>query len=363
MKKPLVIGLLLTLLFTNSSFAENPLPEEDFYISGAVKAAYINRGKEFSVASIGWWNPSTTPTPTTTEIVQYDLDRWTGGYEVEVGTAKLYPFGFSASFEQQLTSFKDIKHNLPGQFNAGTSDIYFTAMGFIDQGYSKCAEEGFVINLAMSGDSREGMCTLQYDFSYMAGRMHASYEFLNEDRFKVNAFIGPAYARFYQKYKISTFGYNSNDNSEASSYTDEKLTDNLFGASVGLAGNIKLYKNLSLNFKEMFEIFCRTSELHATQDLINVTTLSVDYLYDTLGENDSSVGITPHFLSRTELAYDITKDISISCYYDFDLWTGLSRVVNPIIQMNTTGHSNSVHISDEEQIVSHAIGAKVAYRF
>ena len=359
MKKLFIISLLLAVSVTGFSFAENPPLEDDFYVSGSVKATHISRGKDFSVASIGWWNTNTDVT-NTTEIVKYDLDKWTGGYEVEVGTTKLYPFGLTGSFEQQFTSFKDIKHNLPGQYDGVST--YYTVMGFIDQGYDKTANKGFITNLY--GDSANGMCTLQYDFTYMAGRMHASYEFMNNDRFTLNAFIGPAYARFYQKYKISTFGYNINDDSETTSYTDEKLTDNLFGASVGLAGNIKLYKKLSLNFKEMFELFCRTSQLRATQDFNNVLVLEgPDFFYETLGENDSDVGITPHFLSRTELVYDLTKDISISCYYDFDLWTGLSRVVNPIIEMNTASHADSVHISAEEQIVSHAIGAKAVYRF
>ena len=343
---------LLILIFLSSFVSAYTESEDLFRIEAKGAGVYVDRTKMFHFGNV-----SSYPTNEVHYLLKFDTDAWAGGYEIILGTKKLNSIYFEASFEQYGMSFKDVKTNLPSYDGVGE----LTLMGYIDNAYGT----GIAIAAGDGDENHTGTVTLKYELNHYSIRLNALRDILDDNKFALSLFAGPVYSRFSQYYGISTQGENMSGDG-CSSYTSEKLNDYLFGGNLGLKGGMRLFKNCRIDISETFDLFYYHSRLKARQDFNSCLIDDGIALADVDGSidmRDVYNGFVPHFASNIDITYDITKNVSISMFYQFDYWARLAHIVNPVVSGQLLSQNGSIHIAAEEDILSHAIGGSVSVRF
>lgn len=355
----------LSTLFSSGYAVENKTSatadtKDLFYVEAEGKGFYLDRSKKFGLIDVGNWTLGTIDS-----VIEFDPDAWMGGYKIAMGVAAKGSLYVEGSFEQ---SFASAAVKMDGLSAEATGNL--AVEGFIDDNYLPTAK-GFIVGAPLAGNSALSSFSLKYDFSYTSYRLNLAKKILDEKSHSIDLFAGPVYSRFTQHYRVSTVGtcpldfIAPADDTFTTSFTSERLIDNLYGGSLGLRGKIRLCREVSIYFDEMADLFYRNSTLKATQDISNATNMIIlaNSFNGTITKAERDEGLVPHFASKIGLRYDIRRNISLNLFYQFDMWSDLTRIENPRVTADTLTSSGPVHIADNEHIISNAIGGSLLFEF
>lgn len=371
--KTLPLVLLFFVVVGESAFADsNPealLKEWDrdqFHFGVKGKAVALDRSRNFQIANTGnWGNIVLRGVDGEEDPLNFRNEGWGGGYGVEALFPNSEGIRWEATFEQSFLSKEETKSSLPGR-GAGL----LTAMAFIDgQPHGTPLTFGFFVSAnPIAGQESPADATLKYDLIYHILSLDGVYRLLDTQQWGLDLFGGPAYASFLQDYQFVTMGTNSSTGGQATSKTDEGLSDHLFGGHLGVRGRAPLRKKFSLSFRQAFGFFARASRFEGAQDMLNVAgNAGGGVIFASLTERITvrkrDTGFVPRFASSISLNYDATRWMSVRLFYEFEAWLHLSRIQNGIITAHLRRLLNEPTTLEEEDVRFQMIGGELTLRF
>ena len=368
MLKVLAVTMRSTLLIilctfiahlTPIAYASSPQNEASFFY-GALrgKASFVDSSRVFQLGNTGNFT-----TGTIDSLIHMDTDKWGGGYEAVIGTSFFAPVTLEASFEQSFTSMSASKHNLPG---IGAQAV--SVMPFINNDFGT-TQFGFYLSQHPNvGQSASGDYTFKYSMDYYCIRLGLSAVAYATEMLSIDLIAGPVYANLTRRYKVLTKGTNpgvafGSATSITTSNTSEQLICDFWGGELGMKGTVHLTDKCTLSAKGTADLFVCNSKFEATQWISNGFNLDLGTFSTTLQVDDWHTNFVPHLTSNVNLTYDVTNDLAISLYYQFDTWLEMPYISNPRVTGNLTSSSGRSSIKTGERIFSHVIGGSLILEF
>lgn len=342
---------------------------ERFYVEAKGQGIYFDRSRNFKIANTGEWGAIVLNGLSGRESpLSFNRDQWGGGYEI-LATLPGKRCDWELLFGQAFAKNHQSKNGLPG-----VGGGLITNMGFIDgRAHGTSQTFGYFLSTGTpAGVNAPATASLDYYFSYYQIAAHASYHMIKQGPFKMDLVGGPSYHHFFQKNLFRTRGMNSSIGRDTWSEINEKLYDHLWGGQLGVRGQTALYKKIFASFEQMFGMFYRHSSLRAKQNINHgegntgapfPAPVRFNDLTESITLHDSDSGFAPQFSSRIELGYEVTRSMSLTFFYQYDLWLHMSRVENPVVSADLTSSNGATRIRDDEDIASHMIGGKLSLRF
>ncbi|MFH1800085.1 MAG: hypothetical protein ABH891_04465 [Candidatus Omnitrophota bacterium] len=361
--------LVLAAPFHTSSYAGD-VRDNRFHVKAKGQGILFDRSRNFKIANTGEWGDIVlNGLSGREEALSFKHDQWGGGYEI-LATLPGKRCDWELLFGQSFAKDHQSKNGLPG-----VGGGLITHMGFIDgRAHGTSQTFGYFLSAGTpAGANAPATASLDYYFSYYQIAAHASYHMIDQGPFKMDFVGGPSYHHFFQKNLFRTRGMNSSIGRDTWSETNERLYDHLWGGQLGVRGRTALYKKIVASFEQMFGMFYRYSSLRAKQNINHgegntgapfPAPVRFNDLTEGITLHDSDSAFAPQFSSRIELGYEVTRSMSLTFFYQYDLWLHMSRVENPVVSADLTSlHNGATRIRDDEDLASHMIGGKLSLRF
>ncbi|MDD5672138.1 MAG: hypothetical protein PHN49_10910 [Candidatus Omnitrophica bacterium] len=373
------LAFLLMFLWMGGSFAQLAVSQElPPSISQTPPAAakiivdvdgggiHFDRSRNFKIANTGEWGDVVIRgLPGREEPLSFNRDDWGGGYEI-TATLPGKKFDYQLSFSQSFSANTQTKDNLPA---VGAGQL--TLVGFIDgQAHATDQSFGYFVSASpIALQTRASAAKFDYTLHYYDISFRGTYHLLEKNRFRFDLFAGPSFVRFFQDFRLNTWGTNAVNGGPTSSTTDEKLAENLFGGRLGFLGHLELCKKIFLSFEQVFGGFLNAGRLTASQEIVHGSGMmgggfNFADLNERISMRDSDSKYTSHFSSQIELGYKMTRWATLSFFYQFDQWLWLSGIENPVVSADLKTVQNSeTNIQEHENLGTHMIGGKVVFSF
>ena len=353
----LVAAFLISGISTDVFASENDTPL--VYGDLRAKASFTNNSKQFELGNTGDF-----ATGVIRSNIKTDTDKWGEGYEVVIGTSFFDPLTLEASFEQCFMNMSSSQHNLPG-VGAG-ADV--SVMPFVNTDFGN-TQFGFYLSQNPNvGLNSDGDYSFRHTMDYHCIRLGVSTKIYDSDNFFIDLIGGPVYANLTRRYKVSTKGTNpgvalGSPTSITSSNTSETLKSDFWGGEIGTKAVVRVLDNLSLSSKVTADLFSCNSKFEATQWVSNGFNLDLGTFSSMIQVDDWDTSFVPHFATNADIKYDVTRNISISLFYQIDLWLDMPYISNPKVSADLNSSSGRASIRTGEQLLSQAVGGSLNIRF
>ena len=325
---------------------------------------FFDRSSDFQIANTGDWAASIAAQQNGNESqLSYGMNKWGGGYGIDVLLPNKGLAGMQFSFDQCFMSGK--QNDLVPGIGAGL----LTSMAFIDgKAHGPSNTYGFYISAAtLGGSNSPGEVNLKYTLNHYMISLAAVCNLWNQDSIAVDLFVGPSYAVFLQEYLFKTRGNEPTSATETTSSTKEQLNDYLFGGEIGFKGKMDIWKGFFLSLKQDFGLFARHSRFYGRQDIVNGGGMSPAGAFTGLNAlirtRDFDTDFTSRFTSNAAFGYDLADWISIKIFYEFDMWLNLTRIDNIVVSSDLIRQSSDATRIRGDDLRSSMIGGSAVIKF
>lgn len=331
-------------------------------ISAGGQGSYLNRSRGFKIGNTGQWGHMVlNASPGQENALPFDLDHWAGSYKIDA-TLHRNAWSYETGFRQTFAHAHDVKTGLPG-----TGAGLLTNIAFIDgQPHGTAQTFGYFLSAGpVAGQSRPGSVSLDYRSMNFEIPFYAVHPLWERGRFVSQFFAGPVYSRFSQRFLVHTSGTNSTTGGETSSKITEKMTENLFGARMGLRGNLRLPSNIFFNLEQSSGFFVSRGRLTAAQEITRGSGNSgggatYGNLNETITTRDTEISPVAHFLTLVETGCHIGERMTLIFFAQFEEWFNLSRIENPIVSANLRSILNGpAQLKSDENLHVLSLGGEV----
>ncbi len=321
---------------------------------------FFDRSSDFQIANTGDWAADVLRQHGDESHLSYGINKWGGGYGVDVLLPNKELVDIQVSFEQYFMSGKQ------NDLVPGNAASLFATMAFIDgKRRGPRNTHGFFISAAPVGNA-PGEVNLSYTLNHYMISLAAVRNLWKQDSIAVDLFVGPSYAVFSQEYLFKTRGCEPGTNTAATSSTKEELSDYLFGGEIGVKGKMNVWKGFFISLKQDFGLFARRSHFYGRQNVVNVAVAAPGAfagLTALINARDVDTGFTSRFTSNAAFGYDLADWISIKVFYEFDMWLNLTRINNIVVSTDLMREIPGATLIKGDDLRASMIGGSAVIKF